>query len=124
MSRLPSFGRLGICIMLSTWLTVAGEATAQFRKGFTQQTVDVTLNRKRPPKVYLMATDIALKVTAQTPEAQALTERLASTLQAELTSGDPRLKPSAQPGTIISCAIGRVETSSNWMDRKVTVSKK
>src|SRR5882724_13191123 len=109
MARLPSFARLGIFIMLGIWLTIAGEATAQFRKGFTQQTVDVTLNRKRPPKVYLMATDIAVKVTAQTREAQALTDRLATGLQAELTAGDPRLKPSFQPGTIISCAIGRVE---------------
>jgi hypothetical protein len=100
------------------------DVAAQFRKGILQQKVEVTLNRKRPPKVYLMATDIAVKVTSQTPQANGLTERLAAALQAELTSRDPRLKPSQQPGTIISCAIGRVETANNWADRKVTVRKK
>lgn len=124
MSRLLLLGRVKLVAMLAIALSLVADASAQFRKGFLQQKIEVSLNRKKPPKVYLMATDIAVKVTAQTPEAQALTDRLATALQAELTSGDPRLKPSSQPGTIISCAIGRLETANNWGNRERTVRKK
>src|SRR5438093_303067 len=124
MSRLLLLGRVGVLTILGASLLPSADAAAQFRKGFTQQKIEVTLNRKKPPKVYLMATEIAVKVTAQTPQARPLTDRLATALQAELTSGDPRLKPSTQPGTIISCAISRVETTTNWTNREVTVNKK
>lgn len=124
MVRCGNRSRLGWLVAMGLVVFSIDRAEAQFRKGFTQQTTDVTLKRKRPPKVYLMATDIAVKATAQTRETQALAERLATSLQAELISGDSRLKPSAEPGTIISCGIGRSEVTTDWGSRRVTVRRR
>lgn len=117
--------RIGLCVTIVCalgWL-VGADASAQFRKGFSQQLLEVTLTRTKPPRVYLMKTAIAVQVTSQA-QRPGVPERLATALESELISNDPRLKPQkTSPETVIVCNIGRLETDQKSESRTVNVSR-
>jgi hypothetical protein len=121
-----SFFRFATVTLAAVTMTMVavGPALGQFRKGIGRGTVDVVLNRKRPPKVVILGTAIKVEVTSQTGGRDQIAQRFATTLETQLLSNDPRLKPEpARPDTVIACAINRLDTSQTAGARQVTVSR-
>ena len=93
---------------------------AQF--GMTKR--KVTLNRKVPPKVYLMNTAIRVDGVGQSPQFTQVAQRLGTLLEAELTQHDPRLKPVKDaPETIVTATVSRLDNSRTNESRTVPVFK-
>lgn len=112
---------LGACVLLACPNLPATFAGC----GFGVFKMDVFLNRKSPPKVYIMGTAINVRASSLVARGNAYSAQLASTLESELLSHDNRLKPeSGNPETIISCQITRLESAEKWEDRRTTESRK
>lgn len=119
----PRRAAIGLAAAMLALLT-ADPAAGQFRKGLGRGTIEVVLNRKRPPKVVILGTAIKVEVTSRATNHDQLAERFATTFETQLLSNDSRLKPEpARPETVISCAINRLDTSQTAGSRQVTVSR-
>lgn len=98
---------------------------AQFRKGLTQQTIQVVLNRRQPPKVLIVGTNIKVEVISQAKGRDNIAERFKTTLETQILANDTRLRTGEpQPDTVIACTISRLETKQAAGSRQVQVSKK
>jgi hypothetical protein len=96
----------------------------QFRKGIGRSTVEVVLNRKRPPKVVLLGTAIKVEVTSQVSGRDQVAQRFATTIETQLLANDSRLRPEpSRPDTVIVCTINRLDTSQTNGTRQVPVTK-
>jgi hypothetical protein len=102
----------------------AGLAHGQFRKGFARSTIEVVLNRKRPPKVVILGAAIKIEVTSLAGR-ETLAQRFATTLETQLLANESRLRPEpSRPETIIFCAINRLDTSQTAGSRQAMVSRR
>ena len=100
------------------------QASAQFRKGFGQGLFEVTLTRTKPPAVYLMKTGIDVQVTSQVTR-PVINEQLASAIESDLISNDPRLRlQQGKPEIAVTCNVTRLDTNQKVEMKKVTVSKR
>jgi hypothetical protein len=112
-------------LLLMSLLLSHSFITAVQAQGFGMFKMDVVLNRKNPPRVYIMGTAINIRVTSQVSKGTTYTGQLASTLESELLSQDNRLKPeSNNPETIISCEITRLDAGEKWETRQTKESRK
>jgi tetratricopeptide (TPR) repeat protein len=113
-----------IPIMVVATIYVVLEATV-CGQGFGASKMEVYLNRKRPPEVYIMDTAISVRVGSQVGEGSTLARQMQTELESRLCSYDRRLRPEpANPETLISCTITRLDTNERSESRKVTVNKK
>jgi hypothetical protein len=110
--------------LASITLCFVSAAHAQFSGTFGSK-MDVTLNRKSPPRVYIMGTAIGVRVTSLARGGSIHSQQLASMLESELLSNDNRLKPEPNnPETIISCEITRLESGEAWEQKRATERRK
>ena len=115
-------GRL-VPVLCLTMLGASG--IAAFGQGFGAFKMDAILNRKSPPRVYLMGTAISVRSTSLAERGMAYTGQLASTVESELFSHDSRLKADPHsPETIISCEITRLDSEEKWEARRSREQRK
>lgn len=121
--RSPNILAIGMTILI---LIPGGALTAegQFRKGLTQTVSEVMLNRKRPPKVLIIGTNLKVEVVSQADRGSDYAQRFQTAFETQLLANDSRLKTGgAQPDTIISCTITRLESTQTAGSRQVSVSR-
>ena len=108
---------VGLCAL------AASDVTAQFRKGFGQGLFEVTLTRTKPPAVYLMKTGIGVHVSSPVAS-PGVTERLASAIESELVSSDPRLTlQKSKPQVAVTCNVTRLDSNHKIEMKQVSVYK-
>ena len=71
-------------------LVLAAPANAQFRKGLTQQTIQVALHRRQPPKVLIIGTNIKIEVVSQATGHGNIADRFKTTLETQSSQGSTR----------------------------------
>src|SRR5262245_27795997 len=114
-----------VAMIAGVILSVTTAASGQFRKGLTQQTIQVVLNRRQPPKVLIVGTNIKVEVVSQATNRGNIADRFKTALETQLLANDTRLKTGEpQPDTIIACTISRLETKQTAGSRQVQVSRK
>lgn len=97
---------------------------AQFRAGLLKKTTEVTLTRKRPPKVLITGAAVRVEVVSQTHSRDNVAVRFKSTIETRLLANDSRLRvEQAEPDTLILCTINRLDTKQTAGQRTVKVSK-
>jgi hypothetical protein len=90
-----------------------------YGQGFGTFKIDAKLQRKRPPQVYILNPKIRIQVSAQIAKASIYTRQMASMLESELINRNNRLIPeSANPETIISLDITRLDSDEKWEERR------
>lgn len=116
---------VAILIVTLSYTILPYIAYGQFSSGLFGSKMEVVLNRKRPPAVYLMGTAINVQASAQRQSDAAYAQQFADMLQSELTKNDKRLKlEAARPETLITCRLNYLDTSEKWEQRTTTEHKK
>ncbi len=96
----------------------------QFRKGFSQSTTEVVLNRHRPPDFLILAPAIKVEASTQAGRDNGTASRFQSALEGQLLGNDARLRTGqGQPDTIISCAITKLDSRQAAGSRTKQVTK-
>ncbi|HUP41162.1 MAG TPA: hypothetical protein VM115_13645 [Vicinamibacterales bacterium] len=115
-------------VMAAILMCVAGgflplQVSAQFRKGLGQGLFEVTLTRTRPPSVYLMKTGIGVQVTSNVTR-PGVTDQLASAIESDLVSNDPRLTlQKGKPQIAVTCNVTRLDTNQKVEMKTVSAYK-
>jgi hypothetical protein len=73
--------------------------------------------------VLITATNVKLEAVSEVNGTATLADRFRSSLESQLLTTDARLKSSAQPETVISCTILRLESNQTAGSRQVQVTK-
>lgn len=94
-------------------------------QGFGMVKMTATLQRRRPPAVYLTRTAIAAQVQSSDPRAGAIARDLEDQLENELCRNDNRLSVNKQaPQTLIQVTVNSLDTRESWIVRNTTEYKK
>ena len=116
---------LSVLLVILVGLSVPLPAGAPFRKGLAQQTTEVRLNRKRPPKVYLLGTSIRVEGATQAcliPEYPAI--KLLKNISGELPIGETVPKPVITTRLVMLNQTLRCLLSYNFIHQVNNITKR
>jgi hypothetical protein len=123
-SQPPSRPVFSLILFLSCFCS-AQFAHGQGFSGKFGSKMDVILNRKRPPQVYIIGDAISVQVSSKVPTGSQYCNPLASMLESALIDQNRHLRPEhSKPETIISLEITQLVSKEGWEERRYKRQKK